>query len=368
MYRWIEDEMIFRYRRTRPTDPSEIYTPPKRAYTKGTVHVPISKSREQSVVVKVSYRKNYNGNHVDYLLRDEIVKPLKKDTTLFNADGYVSRNEAKKKIPNEKRHFRIILSPQKTTGKKLSLREYTQDFMKSLQEDINTPVKWFAIEHQNTDTPHVHIVIRGITPKGHDLRIDKSYIKEGARNRAKKLATQALGLVSAYQVEQERLIMAHSPQHTSLDTYIANRYPERKITLSQYKYAPIEVKTRISNLMGQGLVKKGNQKFELIHSWDRILHKKKKESSITSLIFTVSKKMRIPPNHISYIKQEKPISKPLNVIETIYNEQTGKPRYHIAQVKTNNFVIVPHSEKIQILNKTLIKTNTFQKNDYNKER
>ena len=73
-----------------------------------------------------------------------------------------------------------------------------------------TPVSWsgrwrrisapssirVAVDHWNTQHPHVHIIVRGVADDGQDLVISRDYIKEGMRARAQDLVTQELGLRS----------------------------------------------------------------------------------------------------------------------------------------------------------------------------
>jgi type IV secretory pathway VirD2 relaxase len=40
---------------------------------------------------------------------------------------------------------------------------------------------WAAVNHHNTDNPHVHIVVRGVDQDGNGLRIDGPYIARGMR-------------------------------------------------------------------------------------------------------------------------------------------------------------------------------------------
>ena len=44
--------------------------------------------------------------------------------------------------------------------------------MRQVEKDTGRSLMWTAVNHYNTDNPHVHIVVRGVDAKGHDVRID----------------------------------------------------------------------------------------------------------------------------------------------------------------------------------------------------
>jgi hypothetical protein len=56
-----------------------------------------------------------------------------------------------------------------------------------------------AIDHDNTDSPHVHLLVRGRDATGRVLRIRPGYLKRRIRRRSQDLATQALGFRSERQ-------------------------------------------------------------------------------------------------------------------------------------------------------------------------
>ena len=46
-----------------------------------------------------------------------------------------------------------------------------------------------AVDHWNTDNPHIHVLVRGRAADGHDLVISRDYISNGFRNRAAERVT-----------------------------------------------------------------------------------------------------------------------------------------------------------------------------------
>lgn len=88
------------------------------------------------------------------------------------------------------RLFKIILSPE--FGDRLDLRKLTRDFMAQVEADIGSPIKWIAVTHHNTDHPHVHIALRGIT-NGQPIRFNRDYIRHELRTYAERLCARELG-------------------------------------------------------------------------------------------------------------------------------------------------------------------------------
>jgi type IV secretory pathway VirD2 relaxase len=65
--------------------------------------------------------------------------------------------------------------------------------MADAAQDLGTRLDWIAVDHWNTDNPHVHILIRGRADDGRDLVISRAYISRGFRDRAAERVTLELG-------------------------------------------------------------------------------------------------------------------------------------------------------------------------------
>lgn len=57
----------------------------------------------------------------------------------------------------DRRHFRIILSPE-NGGRIGDMRDYVRDVMARAEAALGTRLEWFAVDHWDTDNPHSHIV------------------------------------------------------------------------------------------------------------------------------------------------------------------------------------------------------------------
>lgn len=131
--------------------------------------------------------------HLKYLTRSGVGIDDKKPT--FFSDGRVVKEEELAKSVStwgdDPHHFRFIISPEK--GAELDLPAYTRDVMAGVQRDLKTRLEWYGVCHYNTDNPHVHVLVRGVTELGTALIINKDYMKHGFRLTAEAEATRVLG-------------------------------------------------------------------------------------------------------------------------------------------------------------------------------
>ncbi len=154
-------------------------------------------SRSRLVVVKARFVKHRNHAsplkaHLRYLQREGVTKDGDKGV-LFGPDREgVDGGEFAERCADDRHHFRFIVSPEDAV-ELTDLTQFTRDLMKQAVADLGTPLDWVAVTHWNTEHPHVHILIRGVTDIGEDLVINRDYIKEGFRARAQGLVTDELG-------------------------------------------------------------------------------------------------------------------------------------------------------------------------------
>ena len=102
----------------------------------------------------------------------------------------------------DERLWKFIVSPEH--AERLDLKEHTRALVSHMERDLGTRLEWVAIDHYNTDNPHVHLLVRGRDAQGKDLRIHPDYVRQGLRRRSQDLATQALGYRSEREIVQAR--------------------------------------------------------------------------------------------------------------------------------------------------------------------
>jgi type IV secretory pathway VirD2 relaxase len=183
---------------------------------------PFAKFRARRVAVKIrSVRLGKNGRakaraHLRYIQRDGAERdgtPGKLYGPARDAvDGEAFLEEGK----TDRHQFRIILSPEEA-GELKDLEAFTRDVMASAERDLGTKLDWVAVNHYDTDHPHVHVVLRGRADDGRDLVIARNYIAHGFRGRAEERATLELGERRDLEIARGRMREATQERFTSID-------------------------------------------------------------------------------------------------------------------------------------------------------
>ncbi|WP_424986395.1 relaxase/mobilization nuclease domain-containing protein [Microbulbifer sp. S227A] len=162
------------------------------------------------------YRSAPMAKHLGYLQRDGVGQDGR-DADLFGSErddldrgGFAARCE------DDRHHFRFIISPE-DAGDLEDLRAFTRDLMARAERDLGTTLDWVAVDHWNTDNPHVHILLRGKADDGRDLVISRDYISRGFRARAEELVQLELGPRSEREISQSLETQVTAERWTDLD-------------------------------------------------------------------------------------------------------------------------------------------------------
>ena len=143
-------------------------------------------------VVRHSGRTAPLGTHLDYLSRDGVTRDGEK-ARLFGPETEAADTRAfAERCGDDRHHFRFIVSPDDALEMS-DLKSFTRDLVGQMEKDLGTRLDWVAVDHWNTEHPHVHLIVRGVRDDGQDLVISRDYIKEGMRDRARDLITMELG-------------------------------------------------------------------------------------------------------------------------------------------------------------------------------
>ncbi|RWH71761.1 MAG: DUF3363 domain-containing protein [Mesorhizobium sp.] len=154
-------------------------------------------ARSRGAVIKARVvRMNLHGGnlprHLAYLRREGVTRDGEKarlfdpETDEADADTFSDR------CKDDRHHFRFIVSPDDAI-EMADLKAFTRDLVAQMERDLDTKLDWVAVDHWNTEHPHVHLVVRGVREDGENLVIARDYIKDGMRDRARDLITQELG-------------------------------------------------------------------------------------------------------------------------------------------------------------------------------
>lgn len=181
----------------------------------------------QRSVVKVSYSRNTKSAswaaHGRYLARDGAQRQGEKGIG-FNAerdDLNLAKLLGGWQKAGDERLFRLIVSPE--NGARLDLREHARELVAQMERDLNTRLEWAAIDHHNTDNPHLHLLIRGRDDQGSALSIDRGYIQSGIRTRSAEIASRELGLRAERDVLKARGAAVKREQFTEIDRELLRR-------------------------------------------------------------------------------------------------------------------------------------------------
>lgn len=176
--------------------------------------------RSRQVIVKARVVRHGGraslSAHLNYLQRDGVTSDGEKGL-LFgsNADG-LDRNEFAARCENDRHHFRFIVSPEDAPAMG-DLKGFTRELMTRMEADLGTRLDWRAVEHWNTDNPHVHIIVRGVGEDGQNLVISRDYIGEGMRAQAREIVTRELGLRSDLDIRQSLERQVEAERWTEID-------------------------------------------------------------------------------------------------------------------------------------------------------
>jgi type IV secretory pathway VirD2 relaxase len=130
--------------------------------------------------------------HIAYLKRDGVDKGGER-AHLFGSEADLGDGQDfAERCQDDRHHFRFIVSPDDAT-EMLDLKAFTRELLTDMEHDLGTKLDWVAVEHHNTDNPHIHVLVRGKADDGKDLVIDRDYISNGIRARAQHRATLELG-------------------------------------------------------------------------------------------------------------------------------------------------------------------------------
>ncbi|PZV36410.1 relaxase/mobilization nuclease domain-containing protein [Mesorhizobium kowhaii] len=163
--------------------------------------------------------------HLSYLKRDGVTRDGEK-AVMFDAGSDRADDVAfAERSKDDRHHFRFIVSPE-DAGEMTDLRAFTRDLARQMEFDLGTRLDWVAVDHWNTDNPHVHLLVRGVDDTGADLVISRDYIGHGLRSRAEELVSIELGPRPEHEIRNalEREITAE--RWTRLDVEIRSAADE----------------------------------------------------------------------------------------------------------------------------------------------
>ncbi|MGY4197309.1 relaxase/mobilization nuclease domain-containing protein [Bradyrhizobium sp. USDA 4520] len=182
-------------------------------------------ARSRGAVVKARVVRHGGRNapiatHLGYLRREGVTRDGEK-ARLFGPGGHdLDPKDFAERCEDDRHHFRFIVSPDDALEMS-DLRSFTRDLVGQMEKDLGTRLDWVAVDHWNTEHPHVHLIVRGVRDDGENLVISRDYIKEGMRDRARDLITQELGPRTDQEIRRTLEQQIEAERWTNLDRQLA---------------------------------------------------------------------------------------------------------------------------------------------------
>jgi type IV secretory pathway VirD2 relaxase len=154
--------------------------------------------------------------HLNYLRREAVTKDGAAGRMFDGAHEEADHSAFAERCEGDRHHFRFIVSPDDAVDLS-DLKRFTRDLMAHAERDLGTRLDWVAVDHWNTEHPHIHIIVRGRTDDDRDLVISRDYIREGMRARAQQLVTLELGPRSDHEIRRSLEEQIEAERWTRLD-------------------------------------------------------------------------------------------------------------------------------------------------------
>ena len=154
--------------------------------------------------------------HITYLKRDGVTRDGAEARMFDATSDAVDERAFGECCRDDRHHFRFIISPE-DAAELGDLRTFTRELMTDVARDLGTKLDWIAVDHWNTDNPHIHVLIRGRAEDGQDLVISRDYISRGFRDRAAERVTLELGPRSEQEIRFALEREVEAERWTSLD-------------------------------------------------------------------------------------------------------------------------------------------------------
>jgi type IV secretory pathway VirD2 relaxase len=163
-----------------------------------------------------TFRSAPLARHLAYLKREGVTRDGA-PARMFDAVSDVAEADAfSERCADDRHHFRFIVSPE-DAAQLSDLRALARDVMEAAQHDLGTKLDWVAVDHWNTDNPHIHVLVRGKADDRRDLVISRDYISRGLRARAAELVALELGPRSELEIRSVLEREVQADRWTSLD-------------------------------------------------------------------------------------------------------------------------------------------------------
>jgi type IV secretory pathway VirD2 relaxase len=141
-------------------------------------------------------------------------------------------------LAKDRLHWRLILSPDDVDL--IDVRKHTRKVLAQMEKDLGTRLSWVAVEHDNTEHRHVHIMLRGVRDevdrngKCLALAMGREYVSRGIREISEQLIERELGPRTEREYLQARANGIEAKRWTELDRAIDRKLEDG---VADYRFA-----------------------------------------------------------------------------------------------------------------------------------
>jgi type IV secretory pathway VirD2 relaxase len=201
-------------------------------------------------VVKISFQRNRGKGswvrHARYLGREHAQREHERgqgfNAELETLDLVATVREWEKSAGGNGRLWKMIVSPEDAA--RIDVPQHARDLIAGMERDLGTRLEWVAIDHHNTDNPHVHLLIRGVREDGHLLQLDRDYVSRGIRELSQELIERELGPRTEREVLLSREQVIEREQWTEIDRALTRRAGRDRV-VSYEGFVPWKEGTRV---------------------------------------------------------------------------------------------------------------------------
>ena len=171
---------------------SRLSIPLKHLHARGAIPKPLA-ADSQPVMVKVDTPgADARGIQPGYLQQG---KGRDQTEALLYGPGAADPHRFTQQMQADHHRFTLVVSfPAFPQLPHFDRTAFIAQYMRQVERDLGTSLEWMAANHYDTQHPHTHIVVRGVS-EGEDLYMKPSYYMHGLREQASRLLTLMVGSV-----------------------------------------------------------------------------------------------------------------------------------------------------------------------------
>ena len=230
---------------------------------------------------------------------------------------------------NDQQLWKMIVSPE--FGARVELRRLTRELIGQMEKDLGTELEWIAVEHHNTEHPHVHVVVRGVRDNGETLRFRREFVRSGIRNIAEDRCTRQLGYRTQLDAAEAEIREVAEKRFTSIDRRLLENAQESDSSVGNHYLTLIQNPAwkdempRLAMLQRKGLaVLTGANTWRLRRDFEQILRAMQKTADRQRTLAAHGALMSDERLHIEVLNLRQITSVEGRVLVHGQDEQTGR--------------------------------------------